>query len=82
MGRSTGIRRCAADSTGPLDERERKQLDVVRRFGTVGSLLLAVGSLGAGAAPVFNPVWSLPVLRPVQPDADGVASRSRSPACS
>jgi alpha-1,6-mannosyltransferase len=48
------------DSTGALDDRERKQLDVVRRFGTVGSLLLAVGSLGAGAAPVFNPVWSLP----------------------
>jgi alpha-1,6-mannosyltransferase len=44
----------------PLDDRERKQLDVVRMFGTVGSLLLAVGSLGAGAAPVFNPVWSLP----------------------
>jgi alpha-1,6-mannosyltransferase len=49
-----------ADEAGPLDDRERKQLDVVRRFGTVGSLLLAVGSLGAGAAPVFNPVWSLP----------------------
>jgi alpha-1,6-mannosyltransferase len=47
-------------SAGPLDKRERKQLDVVRRFGTTGSLLLAVGSLGAGAAPVFNPVWSLP----------------------
>lgn len=43
-----------------LDERERRQLDVIRRFGTVGSLLLAVGSLGAGAAPVFNPVPGLP----------------------
>ena len=29
------------DSTGQLDDRERRQLDVVRRFGTVGSLLLA-----------------------------------------
>jgi len=48
--------------TGVLDSRERRQLDVIRRFGTVGALLLAVGSLGAGAAPVFNPVWRLPVL--------------------
>jgi alpha-1,6-mannosyltransferase len=49
-------------SSGALDERERRQLDVIRRFGTVGALLLAVGSLGAGAAPVFNPVLGLPVL--------------------
>jgi alpha-1,6-mannosyltransferase len=49
-------------STGALDSRERRQLDVVRRFGTVGALLLAVGSLGAGAAPVFNPVWRIPVF--------------------
>ena len=35
---------------------------MVRRFGTVGALLLALGSLGAGAAPVFNPVFRLPVL--------------------
>lgn len=35
---------------------------MVRRFGTVGALLLAAGSLGAGAAPVFNPVWGLPVF--------------------
>ncbi|MBM7775255.1 alpha-1,6-mannosyltransferase [Actinokineospora baliensis] len=48
--------------SGPLDERERRQLDVVRRFGTVGSLLLTIGSLGAGAAPVFNPVFRIPVL--------------------
>ncbi len=48
--------------SGPLDERERRQLDVIRRFGTVGSLLLTVGSLGAGAAPVFNPVFRIPVL--------------------
>ena len=39
----------------PLDTRERRQLDVIRRFGTVGALLLAVGSLGAGAAPVIQP---------------------------
>jgi len=52
----------AARSTEPLDGRERRQLDVIRRFGTVGALLLAMGSLGAGAAPVFNPVWGLPVF--------------------
>lgn len=54
-----------ADPTAPttaLDAKERRQLDVIRRFGTIGSLLLAVGSLGAGAAPVFNPVFQLPVL--------------------
>jgi alpha-1,6-mannosyltransferase len=49
-------------TSGPLDTRERRQLDIVRRFGTVGALLLALGSLGAGAAPVFNPVFRLPVL--------------------
>lgn len=47
---------------GPLDAVERGQLDVVRRFGTVGALLLAIGSLGAGASPVFNPVFRIPVL--------------------
>jgi alpha-1,6-mannosyltransferase len=52
----------ASASTKPLDNRERRQLDVIRRFGTVGALLLAVGSLGAGAAPVYNPVWGLPLF--------------------
>ncbi|OZM72504.1 hypothetical protein CFN78_15235 [Amycolatopsis antarctica] len=49
--------------TRPLDAGERKSLNVVRRFGTVGSLLLAIGSLGAGAAPTINPVQDIPVLR-------------------
>jgi alpha-1,6-mannosyltransferase len=40
----------------PLDRTERRQLGVVRRFGTTGSLLLAVGAVGAGAAPVGNPL--------------------------
>ncbi|WP_104480109.1 polyprenol phosphomannose-dependent alpha 1,6 mannosyltransferase MptB [Actinokineospora auranticolor] len=61
-GRRARGRWPAGVESGPLDERERKQLDVVRRFGTVGSLLLTIGSLGAGAAPVFNPVFRLPVL--------------------
>lgn len=51
-----------AGTSGPLDNRERRQLDVIRRFGTVGALLLALGSLGAGAAPVNNPVWGMPVF--------------------
>jgi alpha-1,6-mannosyltransferase len=49
-------------TSASLDNRERRQLDVIRRFGTVGALLLAVGSLGAGAAPVYNPVWGLPMF--------------------
>jgi len=52
----------APGESAPLDRAERAQLDTVRRFGTVGSLLLTIGSLGAGAAPVFNPVFRLPVL--------------------
>ncbi|NIH88610.1 polyprenol phosphomannose-dependent alpha 1,6 mannosyltransferase MptB [Amycolatopsis granulosa] len=48
---------------GPLEQRELRALDIVRRLGTVGALLLALGSLGAGAAPVLNPVQDIPVLR-------------------
>jgi alpha-1,6-mannosyltransferase len=51
-----------ADSQ-PLDTEERHALSVVQRFGTFGSLLLAFGALGAGAAPVLNPVQDIPVLR-------------------
>lgn len=40
----------------PLDGQERRQLSVVRRFGTTGALLLGVGAIGAGAAPVDNPL--------------------------
>jgi alpha-1,6-mannosyltransferase len=61
-GADSEARLLPGGSSGPLDGRERRQLDVVRRFGTVGALLLALGSLGAGAAPVFNPVFRLPVL--------------------
>ena len=40
-----------------------RQLATVRRFGTVGALLMGLGSLGAGTAPVLgNPVIGRPVL--------------------
>ncbi|WP_199433114.1 polyprenol phosphomannose-dependent alpha 1,6 mannosyltransferase MptB [Qaidamihabitans albus] len=47
----------------PLAAGETRALNVVRRLGTVGALFLAFGSLGAGAAPVLNPVLDIPVLR-------------------
>ena len=51
-----------AGSTG-LRLIENRQLDSVRRFGTVGALLMGLGSLGAGTAPVLgNPVVGLPLL--------------------
>ncbi|MBO0850577.1 MAG: hypothetical protein J2P20_14025, partial [Pseudonocardia sp.] len=34
----------------------------VRRFGMTGALLMAIGSLGAGALPVPNPAFGLRVL--------------------
>ncbi len=51
-----------ATAKPPLNDTERRQFDLVRRFGTLGALLLACGSLGAGAAPVFNPVPDMPVI--------------------
>ncbi|WP_425426032.1 polyprenol phosphomannose-dependent alpha 1,6 mannosyltransferase MptB [Amycolatopsis xylanica] len=49
--------------TAPLNAEETRALTVVRRLGTVGTLFLAFGSLGAGAAPIANPVMDIPVLR-------------------
>lgn len=46
----------------PLDGVEVRQLTVVRRFGTVGALLMAVGALGAGANPVNNPAFGTRLL--------------------
>lgn len=40
----------------PLNTIERRQLEIVRRFGTTGALVLAFGAIGAGAAPVDNPL--------------------------
>jgi alpha-1,6-mannosyltransferase len=46
-----------------LSPGESRQLNTVRRFGTAGALLMGLGSLGAGTAPVLgNPVVGLPVL--------------------
>jgi alpha-1,6-mannosyltransferase len=45
-----------------LDRTERGQLQVIRRFGTIGSLLLACGGLGAGASPTINPLLDTPIL--------------------
>ncbi|MBO0840784.1 MAG: polyprenol phosphomannose-dependent alpha 1,6 mannosyltransferase MptB [Sciscionella sp.] len=50
------------DHPVPLDATELRQFDVLRRFGTVGALLVAVGSLGAGAEPVYNPITTMSVL--------------------
>jgi alpha-1,6-mannosyltransferase len=49
--------------TQPLNDDEQHALKIVQRFGTFGALLLACGSLGAGAAPVLNPVQEIPMLR-------------------
>jgi alpha-1,6-mannosyltransferase len=63
--RGVGVRfwvRFGAPQPG-LDLTETRQLDMVRRFGTVGALLMGLGSLGAGTAPVLgNPVVGRPVL--------------------
>jgi alpha-1,6-mannosyltransferase len=52
----------ASTEAAPLDEAEDRQLRLVRRFGAVGALLLAAGSLGASASPVFNPIITTPLL--------------------
>ncbi len=49
-------------ASAPLDKKDCRQLDLVRRWGTMGALLIAFGSLGAGAAPVYNPLPSVPVI--------------------
>lgn len=46
----------------PLDDGERRQLTLVRRFGTMGALLMAIGAFGAGANPVDNPVAGMRLL--------------------
>ncbi|MGJ7905221.1 polyprenol phosphomannose-dependent alpha 1,6 mannosyltransferase MptB [Actinopolyspora sp. H202] len=59
---TTTIAPTTNDIPGPLDRNERRQLALVRRFGTTGALLLAFAALGAGAAPVANPISGIRVL--------------------
>ncbi len=57
------VRSGATPGCTGLTPDETRQLGTVRRFGTVGALLMGVGSLGAGTAPVLgNPVVGHPVL--------------------
>lgn len=47
----------------PLNGAERSQLRTARRFGATGTVLMALGSLGAGAHPVLqNPLQGVRVL--------------------
>lgn len=54
----------------PLTQAEEGRLRAVRRFGAVGTVLMAIAALGAGAGPVVqNPVygqrlWGLPARMP------------------
>jgi alpha-1,6-mannosyltransferase len=51
-----------AAPTAQLDAAERKTFHTLQAFGAVGAVLLAIGSVGAGAAPVADPALSIPVL--------------------
>ncbi len=56
------LHRDEVDAPG-LDEAETRQLRAVRRFGACGTVLMALGALGAGAQPVLqNPVYGHRVL--------------------
>lgn len=51
------------DDRPGLNEKETAQLRGIRRFGATGTVLMAVGALGAGAQPVLqNPTAGLRVL--------------------
>ncbi|NLG54714.1 MAG: polyprenol phosphomannose-dependent alpha 1,6 mannosyltransferase MptB, partial [Rhodococcus sp.] len=51
-----------SDSPG-LNERETASLRSIRRFGATGTVMMAVGALGAGAQPVLqNPVQGVRLL--------------------
>ena len=53
----------AEQDVAGLDAHETAQLRTARRFGATGSLLMALGSLGAGANPVLqNPLQGVRVL--------------------
>ena len=59
---AAGASTVAPDDPAPLNADERRRLDLVRRFGTTGALVLAFGAIGAGAAPVNNPLIGVRLL--------------------
>ena len=55
--------RDAAPTPEPPEQPPRNPIaTTVRRFGMTGALLMAIGSLGAGALPVPNPAFGLRLL--------------------
>ena len=54
----------APDGAPTATADERRRLRIVRRFGTTGALLMAVGALGCGAAPApaYNPLLGTRVI--------------------
>lgn len=62
---STGAAVTAPGAEPPTSSPdERRRLRTVRRFGTTGALLMAIGALGCGAtpAPAYNPLLGTRVL--------------------
>ncbi|WP_182348700.1 polyprenol phosphomannose-dependent alpha 1,6 mannosyltransferase MptB [Tomitella gaofuii] len=60
--RVSHLHRVEQEAAG-LDQDETRQLRSVRRFGACGTVLMAVGALGAGAQPVLqNPVYGHRVI--------------------
>ncbi|MBV9314629.1 MAG: polyprenol phosphomannose-dependent alpha 1,6 mannosyltransferase MptB [Pseudonocardia sp.] len=51
-----------ADHPPPSPQHQPSSFRTVRRFGMTGALLMAIGSLGAGALPVPNPLFGLRLL--------------------
>jgi alpha-1,6-mannosyltransferase len=51
-----------APAARTVPESAPPRLRFVRRFGLTGTLLMAIGSLGAGALPVPNPVFGIRVI--------------------
>lgn len=62
-GQAVSALHATEPEVGALDAGELTQLRVLRRLGTTGTLLMAVGSLGAGVNPVLqNPAVGLRLL--------------------
>ncbi|WP_209648887.1 polyprenol phosphomannose-dependent alpha 1,6 mannosyltransferase MptB [Kibdelosporangium banguiense] len=58
-----GVRdKATASEHRALNRAECRKLELIRQFGTTGSLMLLFGSLGAGALPIYNPIITAPVI--------------------